>query len=100
MDRMPIISLLLYSIPEVFLLFTFGLVILGQKFPFPRVLSTSVVVAVGTYLIRLLPFPFGVNGIISVILIMVLFIILLKLKFKQAFLATLLSMSTLLALEN
>jgi len=100
MDRMPLITLLLYSIPEELLIFTFGLIILGQKVHFPRVLGTSVVAAVGTYFIRLLPLPFGFNAIISVALFIVLFMVLFKMNFKQAFLATLLCTSTLLALEN
>ena len=100
MDKMPLISLLLYSIPEEFLLFTFGLVILGQKVHFPKVFVTSVLAAIGTYFIRLLPLPFGFNAIISVALFILLFMILLKRNLKQAFLATILSASTLLALEN
>ncbi|MTI85897.1 MAG: hypothetical protein FH756_18875 [Firmicutes bacterium] len=89
MDRMPIISMLL---PEEFLIFTLELIILGEKVHFPRVLGTSVVAVVGTYFIRLLPFPFGFNAIISVALFIVLFMVLLRMKFKQAFIATLLGM--------
>ncbi|MCF8009697.1 MAG: hypothetical protein K9L17_00715 [Clostridiales bacterium] len=100
MDKMPLISILLYSVPEAFLIFTFGMVILGRKLPLVRILTVALVAAFSSYFIRLLPFPFGIHALLGTILVFLLFIKILGLKVKQALLATLISMGFLLILEN
>ncbi|MCF8012037.1 MAG: hypothetical protein K9L17_12655 [Clostridiales bacterium] len=54
MDKMSLVSILFYSVPEEFLIFTFGMVILGRKLPWARILTIAFIAAFASYFIRLL----------------------------------------------
>lgn len=100
MDVMPLVSLVCYSIPEAYLIFAFGLVIIGEKVNFLRILPPALAFAIITYFVRQLQVPFGVHVMIHNVFILGLFILAFRLRFKHALLATLLSTGTLLAFEN
>ncbi|AGL01894.1 hypothetical protein [Desulfoscipio gibsoniae] len=100
MDKVPLITLLFYSLPESFLIFSFGLVIYKKVIkPAPIVLAT-VCSVLSSYIARLLPLPYGVHTIIGFLVVFILFYTVLGLSIKQSLLSALLSLGTLVALEN
>ncbi len=100
MDKVPLMVLIFYSIPESLLIFTFGYVILGYPIkPCPIILATLISVP-ASYLARLLPFPFGIHSLIGLLVISILFILICKFPIKHGLIAALLSLSILVALDN
>jgi len=100
MDKMPLISILFYSIPESYLMFLFGLVVIGESISQKKLLAATLVSVIISYLVRFLPIPFGIHTLIGLIVICLLFKYLFNLPVKKALISSLLSLSTLLALEN
>jgi hypothetical protein len=100
MDYLPLVTLIFYSIPESYLIFSFGLVLLGQKIYFMQVAPAVAISVVLSYLVRALPLPFGIHSLIGLIFILIIFKVIFKLTWKHAAFATLLSCGTLLVLEN
>ncbi|MTI80016.1 MAG: hypothetical protein FH758_03880 [Firmicutes bacterium] len=100
MDKMPIISLIFYSIPEAYLLFNFGLIVLGQKINLLRIIASVLTFVSLSYFTRVLPLPFGLHTLIGIVGIIIIFKLILRLNLKKSIIATLISASTLIALEN
>lgn len=100
MDKMPLISLILYSIPESYLIFTFGLIVIGQKTHFSKIILPSIISALASLFVRMAPLPFGIHSIIGVFIVFILFKIAFQLSIRQAILATITSFATLLAIET
>ncbi|TEB05379.1 hypothetical protein Psch_02420 [Pelotomaculum schinkii] len=99
MDSMPILSFLFYSLPESCLIFTFGLLIIGKKPGVPKTVLATIISALFSYIVRMMPIMFGIHTIIWAVIIFILFKYLFKLTMRQAFVATMLSLGTLIALE-
>jgi len=79
----------------------FGLVIMGHRqLQFLKLVFTAIGYALCTFVVRLLPFPFGVHALIHIGIVIILFLLICKLNFKRSVIAALLSMGTLLVLEN
>ena len=97
---MPLITLIFYSIPESYLIFTFGLIVIGQSFRFYNIIIPTIASALTSYLVRMAPLPFGVHSIIGVFVVFTLFKISFKLTISKAILATIISLATLLAIET
>lgn len=97
---MPLISIVFYSIPESYLLFSFGLIVIGEESSQKKLLLATLVSVFMSYLVRSLPLPFGIHTLIGLLIIYLLFKYLFHLSTKKALIASLLSLSTLLALEN
>lgn len=100
MDIMPMFSVLFYSVPESCLIITFGLLIVGEKLPTKQIIYGTILSVLGSYLVRAMPLPFGVHSIIGVFIVLLIFKFIIGISVKKSFLATFLSLSTLLALEN
>lgn len=100
MDKMPLISIIFYSIPEAYLLFIFGLIILGQKIKLSRIIIAVILFVMFSYVTRGLPMPFGFHTIFGITAIAVIFRLILGLDLKKALIATFTSSGTLIALEN
>jgi len=100
LDKMPLISILFYSIPESYLLFSFGLVVIGEKSSQKNLLLATLISVIISYLVRILPVPFGVHTLIGLVIICLLFKYLFHLPIRKALISALLTLSTLLALEN
>jgi len=97
---MPIFSIIFYSVPESYLIFTFGLLIVGEKLPTKQIIYATILSVLGSCLVRSMPLPFGVHSIIGVIIVLLIFKFVIGISAKKSFLATFLSLSTLLTLEN
>lgn len=97
---MPLLVLIFYSIPESILIFTFGFVIFRIKIDSKKIIVAAIISALISYLVRMLPIPFGFHMIIGVLVLTLLFRYICKFGFGYSILATLLSLSTLLALES
>lgn len=100
MDTIPLLVLIFYSIPESILIFTFGFVIFGVKIDANKIFIAAIISAFTSYLVRMLPLPFGFHTIIGVLVLTSLFRYLCKFGFGYSLLATLFSLSTLMGLET
>ena len=100
MDKLPLMVLIFYSIPESILIFTYGQILLGYSLKIRPILLASVISAVASYFARLLPAPYGVHTLIGLFIIFILFKLMCKLPTKQSFIASAVSLGTLLALDN
>jgi len=100
MDTLPLITVLFYSLPESFLIFSFGLVINKKVIKPAPIMLATICSVLSSYIARLLPLPYGFHTIIGLLVVFILFYTVLRLSIKQSFLAALLSLGTLVALEN
>lgn len=100
MDKMSLIDLIFYSIPESYLIFTFGLAVLNRNFTTIKIILATVLSVIASYLIRLLPIPFGVHTIIGIFVIMLLFYFVINLNIKESVIAAFISLIMLAFLEN
>jgi hypothetical protein len=100
MDKMPLLTVIFYSFPESCLIFLYGLIVTGRK-PKPLPVIIAAVISAGlSYFVRLFPIAFGLHTLIGLLVITFLFIYLLKLQASHAFIAALISLGTMIALEN
>jgi len=99
-DNMPIITIILYSFPESYLIFWFGLVIIGHKLKFQNIMLATILSVFFSHAIRRLPLPFGLHTVIGLLIVCLLFLFIFKLDIKKAIFVTLISIGTLIALEN
>lgn len=99
MDRMPVVFLLFYSIPESFLLLLFGLCAAKKEFKINMVCIYSITLALLSYAVRLFPVPFGIHSLVGLLAIYFVFKYSFQLNSNESLLVTLLSCGTLLALE-
>ncbi|MBM7854673.1 ribose/xylose/arabinose/galactoside ABC-type transport system permease subunit [Desulfohalotomaculum tongense] len=100
MDKMPLLAIIFYSVPESYLIFIYGLVIIGEKVDFKRVTTAVLTSVVASYFVRLLPFPFGIHTLIGVIVVFIIFSLVLKVSYKYSLVVTIVSLGTLISLEN
>lgn len=66
MLKLSCISFLIQGIPESIAVIAFCYALLDLNFEWPRIIKQGLVLAISTYLIRLLPLPFGVHTIIII----------------------------------
>lgn len=100
MDNVPLVSLILYSIPESILIFTFGFIIWGTPIKLGRIFSSAILSVVICYYIRGLPLPFGIHTLIGILVIFLLFKIICNFSTNKGLVSTLSSLAFLLLLEN
>lgn len=100
MDNMSLVSVLFYSIPESILIFSFGTIITGRKINRKNIIVAAILSVLIAYIVRQLPIPFGVHMFIGLLTIIALFKVILKFPTKVSIFAALVSMATLLTLEN
>lgn len=99
MDRMPLVAVIFYSIPESMLLFAFGMAIVGEYINFKKVFIAAVISAFSSMLLRSLV-PISLVTIIGILILYVLFWKLLNLKPLKAIIASLISLMVLASLET
>lgn len=100
MDRMPLLAVILYSIPESVILFSFGVAIVGEYINFRRVLIAAVISAFTSMLVRAYVPYFGLHSIIGIFVLFVLFWKPLNLKLWKAIISSLISLMVLFLLET
>lgn len=100
METLPLITLIFYSIPESYLIFSFGLVVQRKALEPAQIALATICSVSASYFARLLPLPFGFHILIGVLVVFMLFLKILKLSPKQSLFSTFLSLGTLAALEN
>ena len=100
MDKMPLVAVILNSIPESILLFCFGIAIVGEYINFKKVFIAAVISAFTSLFVReYVPF-FGLHTIIGLFVIFILFWKLLNLKAWKAIISSLLSLTILILLDG
>lgn len=99
-DKMPIMYLILYSIPESFLIFIFGYVLIGKPINRKYVLIATIISVILAYGIRQLTIPLGFHTIIGVIFIILIFILVCKFTLKQSVFVSLAIFCTLIVIES
>lgn len=65
MDKMPLHALLLQSIPESIIVLSFSLALLGLRHPWHQILVAGTATSVISFLLRLLPLPFGFHSLLQ-----------------------------------
>lgn len=100
MDTIPIISLICYSVPESFLIFIFGLLMIKEKIEVKKLVPAVVISVLLSFVVRKLPLPFGVHFAIGFIVILFLFATLMRVDIKKSLIATATSLGTMFALES
>lgn len=99
MDKMPILAVLLQSVPESILLFSLGCVVWGMKLNFRKILPAAVISALISWGVRALPFPFGVHSMIGIVVLAILFLTFFQMQKIEAVVATFFSLGSLLTVE-
>lgn len=86
MEKMPLIYLILYSVPESVILISLSSALYGYnvKENFKRIFLLSVLLAMTTYVVRMLPIAFGVNALIELPVFILLTWYCLKISIKEA----------------
>lgn len=100
MDHMPLPSLLLYSLPESIILFTYGFVLFRKRLNKSSIIFASIISVISSYFVRALPIPFGIHSLIGLLIVVILFIMICKFRVKQGVIAAIAGIATVLALEN
>jgi len=100
MDQMPLSAVIFNSIPESILLFSFGMVIVGEYINFKKIFIAAVISAFTSMLIRAQVPIFGLHSIIGTLVLFVLFWQLLNLKPWKASISSLTSVITLLLFDT
>lgn len=100
MDRMPLLAVILYSIPESVILFSFGVAIVGEYIKFKKIFIASVILAFSSMLVRSYVTFYGLHSVIGIFVLFVLFWKLLKLKPWKAIISSIISLMALAALES
>lgn len=100
MDKMPLVAVLFNSIPESIVLFSFGIAVVGERINIKKVFIASVITAFTMMLVRWYVPYFGLHSIIAILILFLLFWKLLGLKAWKAIISSLLSLTTLILLDN
>ncbi len=93
MDKMPLVAVLLISIPEEIMLTALGLLLFGIKPPIKKLILIGVVQAATSYLVRQLPIIFGVHTLLQGLLFTLIIWFILQIPFRVALAAMLVSIS-------
>jgi len=99
MDKMPFINLVLQSFPESMLLLLFGTGLFKRRPDTYRLVAGAVFSSLCSYVIRILPFPYGIHALIGVVVLTMIFKFFLAMNFYQSMIASLLTLATLGAIE-
>lgn len=100
MDRMPLIGVLLISVPEGIILSALGLTLVGVKVNWRLLVFAGVIEAAISYLVRLAPLPFGVHTLVQLLLFALVLSVIAKLPYKVTFLAMLISIMLYTAIDG
>ncbi|HBX24507.1 MAG TPA: hypothetical protein DEF34_12890 [Desulfotomaculum sp.] len=100
MDKVPIVTLIFYSIPESFLILSFGLTIQKKKLSFSPILLATLISVAASYCARLLPLPYGIHTFLGVLTVFLMFLFILRLDPKQSLVSSIVSIGVLVALES
>ncbi len=95
MDHMPLIALILQSIPESFAFLLFALAITHFKFKWRQLIFASILIAFTTYIIRSLLIQYGINITLEIPLIFLIIKFVFKISFKRAVLISLFGLTAL-----
>lgn len=100
MDKMPLVAVIFNSIPESIVLFCFGIAIVGERIIIKKVLISSVITAFTMMLIRWYVPYFGLHSIIGILVLFIPFWKVFSLRAWKALVASLLSLTVLLLLDD
>jgi hypothetical protein len=100
MDQMPLSTVIFYSIPEGIILFSFGVVIVGESLNFKKIFITATIGAFTTMLLRAYVPYYGLHTIIGIFALFLLFWKPLNLKPWKAIISSLTSLTTLMLIET
>jgi len=92
-DKMPLVAVLLISIPEEIMISALGLMLFGIKPPIGKLVLIGVVQATISYFVRMLPIIFGVHTLLQGLLFTVVIWLVLRVPFRFVLAAMLVSIS-------
>lgn len=88
MPKMPFYLVFLQSLPETAIIVSLGLVLIGIKLEWKKIIIISLITSVASYLIRLIPIPPGTNILIQLPVMVLLIAVVYNLSVKYASLAS------------
>lgn len=91
MDNMPLITVLLISLPEEILLTAIGLQLFGIRSSFRKIVLIGVLQAVFSYCIRFLPLVFGIHTLLQIPIFAFVIWLIIRIPFVIALLSILVS---------
>ena len=95
LDHMPLVAMILQSIPESFALLLFALALTHSKFKWKQLTLASFLAALDTFIFRSLPIPYGVNLVIAIPILFFIVKLVFKTSFKRAVLISILGLTAL-----
>ena len=100
MDNMPLVAVIFNSIPESIILFCFGLAIVGERINLKKVFIAAVIDAFVMMFARMFIPYFGLQSIVGIFILFVLFWKLLDIKAWKAIISSLVSLTLLILLDS
>ncbi|NHM27399.1 hypothetical protein G7K71_10460 [Desulfofundulus sp. TPOSR] len=99
MDKMPLVALILQSIPESIIILTLGLTLMGIELKWQRIIPAAVLSSVASYFVRELPIPYGVHTLIGILVITLLVVVFFKTSFPVAINVAMIGIAILATVE-
>jgi len=99
MDKMPVIAVLLQSLPESLIIIILGLTLIGQRLVYSKIAVIAFLSAGASYLARYIPLPYGIHTVLGVFILTFLLILVYKIRPKMAFVGALLAIASLITTQ-
>ncbi|MGB9803860.1 hypothetical protein [Desulfofundulus sp.] len=99
MDRMPLLALILQSIPESIIILALGLTLMGVELKWRRIVPAAVLSSLCSYFVRELPIPYGIHTLIGIIVIAALIVIFFRTSVPVALSAAMIGIVVLATVE-
>jgi len=102
MDKMPILSILLQSIPEAMIINFLTLTLYGlhKKITVKKLAVLGVVSGILSYFVRMLPYPFGFHALIQLFILIILLSIIFRLGLRKSLLVSITGLVILAVAET
>lgn len=100
MDKMPLITVLLISLPEEILLTAIGLQLFGLRAGFLKLLLTGLLQATFSYCIRFLPLAFGMHTLLQIPIFALVIWLIIRIPYSIALLCILVSASFYMVVDS
>jgi len=98
-DKMSFFTLIAISFPEVVIILVLGFTLGGVKVPLRKIIFIALLQTFFSYMIRFLPFVFGLHSLIQIAFFMILVFIFTRLPSRSVITSMLLSLSLYLVVE-
>lgn len=99
MDRIPLVAVVLHSIPESVVLLSMAAAILGLRWESRLIFPAAVLSALAAWGVRALPLPYGVHTLIGVLVLTLLLVAFFRVSFLRGLIGTLFALGSLAVVQ-